>query len=75
MQNSLMSRYRHNVTYRNLIDEVRNVIGRACPVRRPTRWIHDFEILKFIQHPRGKIALALDEDDIPLEAEFMVLTA
>jgi hypothetical protein len=77
--------YNHNEKYHGLIDEAQNTavllrkpryrdsIGATCPVHCPTRWIYDFEIVKFIRNHRDPITLILEGDSVPFNDEFMML--
>jgi hypothetical protein len=61
VHNSLKFLYLHNEQYHERIDEIRQAavilrkpkyrrtVGGTCPGHCPTRWIYDWEILRFIQ--------------------------
>jgi hypothetical protein len=60
LQNAIISLYKENMHYRALIEQVREaaiilrkpraraMIGAICPAHCPTRWIYDYQLVRFL---------------------------
>jgi hypothetical protein len=76
VQTSLRFLYAHNHQYRERIDELRSIavilrkpryrarVGATCPAHCPTRWIYDWEIMRFIEGRIDLIDQFFSNDDI-----------
>jgi hypothetical protein len=83
IQNSLKWLYTHNEAYRESIDAVRGLavllrkpkcrsqFDAICPVHCPTRWVYDFEIVKFMRDRLALIGEVCEREDLPFTDHFL----